>query len=88
LDWQRVALTKQQVDDHRLPIISKPDRRYKPVRYHDAVECEALEQPFIVGLVRDHLNVLLPEALEDVQEREEAQRKKVRAALKKLARST
>ena len=87
LNWERVALTEQQVNRHRLPIIQKPDRRYKPVRYHDAVECEALEQPFIVGLVRRRLNALLPEPLEDVQVREEAQRAKVRAALKRMARS-
>jgi hypothetical protein len=87
LDWERIALTEQQVTRYNLPIIRKPDRRYKPVRYHDAVECEALEQRFIVGLVRRHLDALLPEPLKDVLEREEAQRRKVRAALKRIARS-
>jgi hypothetical protein len=87
LDWERVALTEAQVRAHNLPVISKPDRRYKPVRYHDAVECEALEQPFIVGLVRARLNALLPEPLAHVREREQAQRTKVRAALGRIARS-
>ena len=62
LRWERVALTETQVKRHKLPIILKPDRRYKPVRHHNAVECEALEQSFIVGLVRRRLNVLLPSA--------------------------
>jgi hypothetical protein len=61
LDWERIALTQQQVEDNNPPIIRKPDRRYKPVRYHDAVECEALSQAFIVGLVRARLDALLPE---------------------------
>jgi hypothetical protein len=89
LDWQRVALTEAQVNDPRRPLtrISKPDRRYKPVRYHDAVECEALQQSFIVGLVRARLDALLPEPLEDVRVREEAQRVKVRAALARIARA-
>jgi hypothetical protein len=86
LDWERVALTEAQVRRHRLPVIQKADHRYKPVRYHDAVECEALEQSFIVGLVRRRLNALLPEPLADVRVREAAQRKQVRAALTKLAR--
>jgi hypothetical protein len=81
-----VALTQAQVRRHRLPVIRKPDRRYKPVRYHDAVECEALEQPFIVGLVRRRLNALLPEPLADVRERERVQREQVGAALARIAK--
>jgi hypothetical protein len=88
LDWQRVALTEEQVRRHRLPVINKADHRYKPVRYHDAVECEALNQSFIVRLVRNHLDFLLSEPLADVLEREEAQRAKVRVALAKIARRT
>lgn len=88
LRWERVALTETQVKRHKLPIILKPDRRYKPVRHHNAVECEALEQSFIVGLVRRRLNVLLPQPLAGVREREDAQRTKVRAALGKLARAS
>jgi hypothetical protein len=87
LDWQRLAITEAQVRANDLPVISKPDRRYKPVRYHDAVETEALGQSVIVGIVRDHLDGLLPEPLADVHEREQAQRAKVRTALARIARS-
>ena len=56
--------------------------------HHDAVETEALGQTVIVGIVRDRLNTLLPEPLADVLEREQAQRVRIRAALRKLARGT
>ncbi len=85
LNWQRLAITEQQVKTRRLPVIRKPDRRYKPVRYHDAVETEALGQSAIVDIVRRRLNALLPEPLADVRERERAQRTKVRLALTKIA---
>jgi hypothetical protein len=42
LDWQRLAITPEQVREHDLPVIQKPDRRFRPVRFHDAVETEAL----------------------------------------------
>jgi hypothetical protein len=58
------------------------------VRYHDAVETEALGQSIIVGLVRDHLDSLLPEPLDDVRVREQEQREKVRASLTRIARRT
>ena len=50
LDWTRIAITKDQVEEHNLPVIEKADRRYKPVRYHEAVETEAL---FEGGLIDD-----------------------------------
>jgi hypothetical protein len=87
LDWERLAITEEQVRANDLPVISKPDRRYKPVRHHDAVETEALGQSAIVGIVRDRLDGLLPEPLADVRERELAQRSKVSTALAKIARS-
>ena len=67
LDWHRVALTEQQVRRHRLPSITKTDRRYTGGKIHEAVECEALKQPLIVKLVRDHLDSILPEPLGDVR---------------------
>ena len=85
LDWERVALTAEQVEQHNLTRIRKADRRYKPVRHHDAVECEALEQALIVRLVRERLDALLPEPLVQVRRREKRQRKKVEAALRALA---
>ena len=80
LDWERLAITAEQVDDMQLTAIRKEDRRYKPDdprRFHDAVETEALGQSEIVRIVREHLDGLLPEPLEDVQEREAAQREEM-----------
>jgi hypothetical protein len=79
LRWERLAITQDQA--RGLPAISKPDRRYKPIRFHDAVETEALGQSVIVGIVRDRLDALLPEPIETVLEREEAQRREVAAML-------
>ena len=87
LDWERLAITEAQVVANDLPVISKPDRRYKPLRHHDAVETEALGQSAIVNIVRDRLDDLLPEPIADVHERERAQRAKVRNALARIARS-
>jgi hypothetical protein len=84
LDWGRLAITEEQVRRYSLPVISKPDRRYKPARYHDAVETEALGQNIIVGIVRDHLNSILPEPIEDVQERESDQCAAATIALRRL----
>lgn len=66
--WERVALTEEQVDTHGLPplVISKPDRRYKPTRYYEAAETEALGQGLIVDLLRA--------PLDDVLGRQERQR--------------
>ena len=63
----RIALTEDQVEQYNLrPLaIMKPDRRYKPVRYHEAIETEALKQPVIVGIVREQLDAELPEPLAD-----------------------
>jgi hypothetical protein len=83
LDWQRVAITEEQVRARDLPRIRKPDRRYKPVRHHDAVETEALGQSTIVALVRDHLDFLLPEPLDDASREQQAT---VRATLTRIAR--
>jgi len=86
LYWHRIAITEQQVERHQLPVISKPDRRYKPARWHDAVETEALGQTFIVNLVREWLDRLLPEPIADVRERERIERAQMRVALARIAR--
>jgi hypothetical protein len=77
--WERLALTEAQVVKHDLGHlkIRKPDRRYKPVRYHDAVETEALRQSVIVGIVRARLDELLPEPLRAVRERQERERREL-----------
>jgi hypothetical protein len=85
--WERVALTAEQVRVNDLPVISKPDRRYKPVRYYNAVETEALGQARIVAAVRARLDELLPESLDSVLERQKRQRAEVAEALRRLGRA-
>ncbi len=72
--WERIALTEEQVGEFNLPVISKADRRYRPVQYHDAVETEAFGQARIVAALRARLDKLMPEPIGDVLEREDAQR--------------
>ena len=74
LRWERIALTQGQVTEYSLPVIVKHDRRYKDGRPHEAVETEALKQTVLVDILRAWLDALLPDPLEDVQEREERQR--------------
>ena len=83
LAWERLALTDEQVEEHDLYRlkISKPDRRYKPVRYHDAIETEALRQTLILTIVRKQLDELIPEPLEHVQVREQQQRQELAGQL-------
>lgn len=84
LDWERLALTDAQLDEHDLRrlTIQKHDGRTKKV--HPAVETEALGQTLIREIVRDRLDALLPEPLDDVLEREEDQRREMRALLERL----
>ena len=79
--WERVALTAGQVEEFGLPVISKPDKRHKPVRYFNAVETEALGQGRIVDLVRTRLDELMPEPLADVLERQRVERVEVAGVL-------
>lgn len=81
LEWERVALTAQQVEEHDLPVIIKNDRRYRGGRAHEAVETEALRQSILVDLLRDRLDALLPESIERVHQRAERQRRAVRRLL-------
>jgi hypothetical protein len=76
LEWERLALTDVQVRAYGLEALAsqKPDNRYRPARRHLAVETEALSQAIIVTIVRDRLDALLPEPLEDVLELERQQR--------------
>jgi hypothetical protein len=87
LNWKRIALTEEQVDhyDLRSMQIMKIDHRYKrgqPGYRFPAVEAEALKQHVLVKIVRDALNALLPETLEDVREREGRQRRSILTRLK------
>ena len=81
LEWERLAVTHDQVAEHGLPTIVKHDRRYKDGHPHEAVETEALSQALIVELLTAELDGLLPEPLEAVQVRERAERAEVRARL-------
>jgi hypothetical protein len=83
LDWERLALTAEQVDRYDLGrlAIEKLDTRNKPPKRYLAVETEALRQQVIVGIVRDRLDALLPEPLDDVLVRERLQRAAAAALL-------
>lgn len=77
LEWERLAITREQIEEHDLPIIAKRDRRYRDGRLHEAVETESLTQRVVVELVRNRLDELLPEPLERVRIRERRERAKV-----------
>jgi hypothetical protein len=81
LDWERVAITPEQVQERTLPIIQKPDRRYKPPRWFPAVETESLGQSQIIAILTSRLEAAAPEPLAAVLEREEQQRVLVRERL-------
>ena len=85
-DWERVALTEEQVIEHELPRITKVDNRYKPPLGFEAVETEALSQREIVAAVVARLDDLLPEPLGNVLERERAQRAAVAEQLRGMQR--
>jgi hypothetical protein len=79
LDWERLALTKTQVDRYGLQPIIKTDKRFKNGGgRHEAVETEALSQTLIVDIVRDWLDELLPQSLDRVLVRETRQRNRLR----------
>jgi hypothetical protein len=79
LEWERLALTADQVRDHNLTIIQKYDARDK--KHHPAVETEALSQRLIVQIVRARLDELLPEPLSHFLAREEVERERLRTLL-------
>jgi hypothetical protein len=85
LDWERLALTEAQVRDPvlNLAVIDKYDRRTKTT--HPSVETEALSQQVIVDIVRNRLEALLPRSLASVQEREDAERERLRRWLRRAS---
>ncbi len=74
LEWERIAITMAQVEEHGLPPLLKSDNRYRPARTFEAWECEALGQREIIDLVTAALDRLLPTSLASVQERERDER--------------
>jgi len=88
-EWTKIALTEHQVKASarlRRLAIAKLDKRYKPPKEYEAIECEALGQGVLVRLIRKHLDSLLPEPLEVVSDRERIQRESARAALLRIRR--
>jgi hypothetical protein len=82
LQWERLALTPAQVRQYSLPSITKTDKRFKAGGgVHQAVETEALSQSVIVQILEDRLLALLPEPLEDVNARADAEREIIRKVL-------
>ena len=85
-EWTKIALTEKQVKaSPRLKrlAITKLDKRYKPAKEYEAIECEALGQGVLVRIIRKHLDSLLPEPLADVLEREARQRATMRRLLRR-----
>jgi hypothetical protein len=87
--WQRIALTKAQVDASpwlMSLVINKIDRRYKPPKPYEAVECEVIGQNVLERLLREYLDARMPEPLVSVLEREERQKANVIARLTEIDR--
>jgi hypothetical protein len=81
LDWRRLSLTEEQATVYGLEPIVKADKRYRPHRWHDAIETEALDQRVLVRIVRAELDRLLPEPLEAAIAAERAERTALLARL-------
>jgi hypothetical protein len=88
-EWVKIALTEQQVNASarlKREKITNLDKRYKPAKEYEAVECEALGQGVLVRMIRRYLDGLLPEPLEVVRERERRQREDTRQLLLRFAK--
>jgi hypothetical protein len=81
LDWRRLAITQEQVDEHDLTVIKKLDHRYKPPRAFPAVETEALSQRRIQQILTDALDALVSVPLADALQDEKRQCVAVRKRL-------
>jgi hypothetical protein len=78
--WERVALTEAQtkmLKARGVQPVEKKDERYRDGNPHFAYEAEAIGQGPITDMLRQRLEELIPEPLEDVLEREVAQRAEV-----------
>jgi hypothetical protein len=88
-EWAKIALTEKQVKASvRLCRLgtTKLDRRCKPPKAYEAIECEALGQGVLVRIICKHLDRLLSEPLDVVRERECRQRELMLAALLRIRR--
>jgi hypothetical protein len=91
-EWVKIALTQEQVNrSARLQrlALDKLDKRYKPPKPYEAIECEALGQGVLVRLVRTHLDRMRRkrgfEPIEQVHEKEKKQREGVAKALREIS---
>jgi hypothetical protein len=83
LQWERVAITEAQIEEHSLTPILKTDGRSG--KTYEAVETEALGQGLIMKLLRDRLEQLMPAShIEAVRAREASERRRL---LKQLSAS-
>ena len=80
--WERIALTEQQVREHDLPVISKPDRRYRPTRSLTRWKLKRWGRPASSTRCATRLDELMPEPLDDVLERQALQRDQVAEQLR------
>jgi hypothetical protein len=92
-EWVKIALTEEQVRrSARLQglAIEKLDRRYKPAKAYEAVECEALGQGVLVRMIRRHLDRMRQQRglapIEELRADEERQRQEMQATLERIAR--
>jgi len=81
LGWQRLAVTPEQAAEAGLPPKPGTDRRYRDGRPHISYEAEALGVRELNRLLAGLVDDLLPEPLETVQEREQAEREALRVLL-------
>jgi hypothetical protein len=81
-DWTRIALTSEQVKEADIAPVQKVDRGKGGT--FDAWEVESLGQGRVTNIIRDALDVLLPEPLEVVRAREDDEREQVTATLNGL----
>jgi len=73
-DWQRIAITAEQIHEAGLTPIYKVDKRFNGGSPQEAWEVEALGQGAVKQLLREELDALLPEPIEGVRDRERHQR--------------
>ena len=81
LGWQRLAVTPEQAEQAGLPPKPGTDRRYADGRPHVSYEAEALGHAELNRLLAAWLDERLPVPLEDVLEREQAEREQLRQLL-------
>jgi hypothetical protein len=84
IGWERLGMLAEQATERGIEPIWKRDGRNG--RTYEAIEVEALGQAGVIAVVRGALDAQLPEPLDDVQEREDAQRAEVRALLEEEER--